>query len=152
WSIHGRILPFLEEGSAYDQVRLDIAWEAQKATGVPGIRISTYLCPSELNDFVRILSGQPAAYPQNYGFNLGTWLVYDPTTGRGGDGAFAVNGNVRVANILDGTSYTLCAAEVKTYTPIFYKTNDPGPRPPSAPADLAAFALGAVFKMGPQPN
>ena len=35
WSIHGRILPYLEQGDAYEQVRLDIAWDAQMATGVP---------------------------------------------------------------------------------------------------------------------
>jgi prepilin-type N-terminal cleavage/methylation domain-containing protein len=152
WSIHGRILPYLEQQTAYDLVRLDIAWDAQVATGVPTMRVGTYQCPSELNDMVRTNGSNPYTYPQNYGFNLGTWFVYDPATGKGGDGAFAVNGNVRHASVTDGTTKTLCAAEVKAFTPYFRNTSDPGPAPPASPADLAAFAPGAQFKLGPNTN
>jgi prepilin-type N-terminal cleavage/methylation domain-containing protein len=152
WSIHGRILPYLEEQGAFDLVRLDIAWDAQVATGVPTMRVGVYQCPSELNDMVRTNGGNPYTYPQNYGFNLGTWFVYDPLTGKGGGGAFAVNGNVRHGSISDGTSKTLCAAEVKAFTPYFRNSIDPGPTPPVAPADLAAFAPGSQFKLGAATN
>jgi prepilin-type N-terminal cleavage/methylation domain-containing protein len=152
WSIHGRILPYLEGQTSYDLVRLDIAWDAQVSTGVPTTRVATYQCPSEMNDIVRTNAGNPYTYPHNYGFNLGTWFVYDPVTGKGGNGAFAVNGNVRHASILDGTTKTLCAAEVKTFTSYFRNTSDPGPAPPAAPASLAAFATGAQFKLGAATN
>src|SRR5262245_7198879 len=33
WSVHGRLLPFIEQHNAYEQVRLDVAWDAQVATG-----------------------------------------------------------------------------------------------------------------------
>ena len=153
WSIHGRILPYLEQGNAYSRVRLDVAWDAQVATGVPTMRTPTYLCPSEVNDRVRVDSaGAPYTYPQNYGFNFGTWLVWDPATGQGGDGAFYVNSQLSTAHLSDGTSNTLAAAEVKAFTSYFRNTADPGPTPPSSPAALAAFASGADFKLGANTN
>lgn len=153
WSIHGRLLPYLEQGSAYGRVRLDVPWDAQTATGVPTMRNPMYLCPSEVNDRVRVdSSGNPYTYPQNYGFNFGTWLVYDPASNQGGDGVFFPNSQITTAAILDGTSNTLAAAEVKTFTPYFRNTSDPGPTPPASPAELAAFGAGANFKLGPNTN
>lgn len=153
WSIHGRLLPYLEQGNAYSQIRLDISWDAQLGTGVPTMRTATYLCPSEVNDRVRLdSSGNPYTYPHNYGFNFGTWLVYLPATNQGGDGVFFVNSAMTPASLVDGLSNTLGAAEVKTFAAYFRNTADPGPTVPSSPAALAAFASGAQFKLGPNTN
>lgn len=54
WSIHGRILPYLEQSNAYSQVQLHVAWDVQIATGVPTMRIPVYLCPSDVNDQMRV--------------------------------------------------------------------------------------------------
>ena len=35
WSIHGRILPFVEQDNAFVKVNLESAWDAQLNTGVP---------------------------------------------------------------------------------------------------------------------
>jgi prepilin-type N-terminal cleavage/methylation domain-containing protein/prepilin-type processing-associated H-X9-DG protein len=153
WSIHGRLLPFLEQGNAYRQVRLDVPWDAQVNTGVPTMRTAVFVCPSEIHDQVRVdASGNPYTYPQNYGFNFGTWLVYDPAKDRGGDGAFHVNSRLTPAFITDGLSNTLAAAEVKAFTPYFRNTTDPGPTVPTTPAQIAAQAPGAQFKLGPDTN
>ncbi|MCR4413381.1 MAG: DUF1559 domain-containing protein [Thermoguttaceae bacterium] len=153
WSVHGRILPYLEQGNAYRRVRLDVPWDAQVGTGVPTMRTPTYVCPSEVNDRVRVdASGNPYTYPHTYGFNFGTWLVYQPATGQGGDGVFFPNSQVTTAAIVDGTSNTLGAAEVRAFTSYFRNTADPGPTAPSSPAALAAFAPGADFKLGPNTN
>jgi len=145
WSIHGRILPYLEQGNAYSQVRLDIAWDAQLGTGVPTMRTSTYLCPSEVNDRVRVdASGNPYTYPHNYGFNFGTWLVYAPATNQGGDGVFFVNSCMTPASIVDGLSNTLGAAEVKTFTSYFRNTADPGPTVPASPAVSPSSGMSCV--------
>lgn len=153
WSIHGRLLPFLELDNAYNKVRLDLAWDAQLNTGVPTMRIPTYFCPSEANNMVRVdKSGSPLVYPQTYGFNFGTWLVYDPVTGEGGDGAFFVNSKLTPDSFIDGMSSTLCAAEVKAFTSYFRNTRDPGPVPPASPSELSAYAAGADFKLGPNIN
>jgi type II secretory pathway pseudopilin PulG len=153
WSIHGRILPYVEQGNAYEMVQLDIAWDAQLATGIPQMRIPTYLCPSDPNDMVRTNSGAPYIYPQTYGFNFGTWLVWNPATGEGGDGAFFVNSRTCPASFLDGLSNTLCAAEVNAFTSYFRNTADPGPTVPASATAIAGFAAGgAQFKLGPNTN
>lgn len=153
WSIHGRLLPYLEQTTAYDRVDLARPWDEQRDTGVPTLRVPVYLCPSEVHDQVRLdSSGDPKVYPQNYGFNFGTWQVYNPATDRGGDGAFFVNSRTRPASFTDGTSNTLAAAEVKAFTSYFRNTADPGPTVPVLPVDLAALAGGASFKLGPNTN
>lgn len=153
WSIHGRLLPFLDHQNAYQQIRLDVAWDAQRSTGIPTMRVASYICPSEVNDRVRVdSSGNPKVYPQTYGFNFGTWLVYDPTTGRGGDGSFYVNSRTRPSSFSDGLSNTLCAAEVKAFTSYFRNTSPPPAAPPVSTGALATFAPGAQFKLGPNSN
>jgi prepilin-type N-terminal cleavage/methylation domain-containing protein len=153
WSAQGRILPYIEQGSAYDRVQLDVAWDAptNRATGVPIMRIPVYRCPSEANDLPR-LDGSGAAYtrPLNYTFNLGTWLVHHPATNQGGDGAMFVNSRLTPADFLDGLSNTLCASEAKAFTSYIRNTTDPGPAPP---ADSSAFqGMSGQLKLGPNLN
>jgi prepilin-type N-terminal cleavage/methylation domain-containing protein len=152
WSVHGRILDFVEQGNAGLRVNLEVAWDAQLATGVPQTRIPVFLCPSEVNDTVRTSAGQPYVYPVNYGFNFGTWFVYDPRNGSGGDGVFFPNARLTPASILDGLSHTICATEVKAFTPYVRNTADPGPLPPASPAAVAALAAGGQLKLGPTLN
>jgi len=153
WSVHGRILPFVEQGNAYARVNLEVAWDAQGNTGVPTTRIPVFLCPSEINDRVRVdASGTAFVYPVNYGFNFGTWFVYDPQTGTDGEGVFAPNARLKPTAIKDGLSNTLCAAEVKAFTPYVRNTTDPGSTPPSGPDQIAALAAGGQAKLGPTTN
>ena len=141
WSIHAQLLPYCEQANAYDMIDFDIAWSdpANKATGVPTMRVPMYLCPSELNDTVRIKSGVPHVHPHNYGFNFGSWLVYDPATAQRGDGLFYVNGKVRFGAVFDGASNTLCVAEVKAFTSYIRNTEDPGPVPPADPTAFMGY-------------
>ena len=154
WSVHGRILAYIEQGNAGVKVNLEVAWDQQLATGVPQTRIPTFLCPSEVNDTVRTKGGAPFVYPHNYGFNFGTWRVWDPATGTGGDGPFFPNARLTPAAISDGLSNTLLVAEVKAYTP--YGRNYATARsatPPATAADVAALVNGAPDKkIGPAVN
>jgi prepilin-type N-terminal cleavage/methylation domain-containing protein len=138
WSVHGRILHYIEQGNAGVRVDLEAPWDAQLASGVPQARIPVYLCPSEANDTVRTRSGAPYVYPHNYGFSFGTWLVWDPATGRGGDGAFFPNARLTPQAVSDGLSNTLMIAEVKAFTP--YSRNMTTPAPAAPPANAAAVA------------
>lgn len=149
WSIHGRILPFIEQANAYNNVDLNVAWDAQQSTGVPTLRIPLFQCPSEVNDTVRIdtSTGQPKVYPQNYGFNFGTWLAYDPVNGTRGDGPFYVNSETDFGSIRDGASNTLCIAEVKAFTSYIRNTSDPGPTPPTDPTAFSGYT--GQLKLGP---
>jgi prepilin-type N-terminal cleavage/methylation domain-containing protein len=153
WSIHGRILHYIEQGNAAVKVNLEMAWDAQSTTGIPSTRIPVYVCPSEVNDRVRTNStGDAFVYPHTYGFNFGTWFVYNPATGAGGDGVFFPNSRMKQASITDGMTHTLCAAEVKAFTSYVRNTPDPGSTPPASPGSVASLAAGGQLKLGPNIN
>lgn len=147
WGVHGRVLPFLDQGNLYNNVDLTVAWDFQSA--IDGLKIPTYACPSDpRSDESRDPgSGKVTLYPTNYGFNFGTWFVFNPVTGQGGGGAFFPNARLRIAAFTDGTSNTLMASEVKAWTP--YRRNG-GPVStvlPQTVADAeAAITSGAEFK------
>ena len=147
WGIHGRLLPFLEQGNLYEKVDLSVAWDDQMA--IDGLKIEVYACPSDPgSDQIRDPgNGRPKLYPTNYGFNFGTWFVFDPTTRKGGDGMFYPNKHLRFRDCLDGTSTTLLAGEVVAWT--HYLRNG-GPSDTSVPRDAAGVALvaedGSQFK------
>lgn len=150
WSVHGRILPFIEQQSAANRIDLSTDWHNQVATGVPGMELPVYLCPSDPRTHPRSRNGSRYVHPQTYGFNMGHWFVYDPRTGETGTGAFLVNSPTSISSFQDGTSYTLCAAEVKGYTPYVRNTTDPGA---TAPTDTGfAAAYPGEHKLGPDPD
>jgi prepilin-type N-terminal cleavage/methylation domain-containing protein len=117
WGVHGRILSYLEQGNVEANVDLETAWDLQMT--ISGLRIPIFQCPSDSQSLeVRDPGGGKALlYATNYGFNFGTWFVFDPQTGEGGPGAFYPNSNLKLSKFTDGTSYTLLAAEVKAWTP-----------------------------------
>jgi prepilin-type N-terminal cleavage/methylation domain-containing protein len=147
WGVHGRILPYLEQGNLYDQVDLTTAWDFQSA--IDGLKIPTYACPSDpRSDEARDPGGgKVTLYPTTYGFNYGRWFVFSPTTGNGGDGLFYPNAKLTFASATDGTSSTLLAAEVKAWTK--YQRNG-GPPITTMPTNVAqaetTVASGAQFK------
>lgn len=142
WSVHGRILPQLEQSNLGDNVDLSIAWDHQMA--IDNVKIPVYGCPSDPNaDTVRDPgSDRPRLYPTTYGFNFGTWFVFDLTTGRGGDGLFFPNASLSFGSVTDGTSNTLLAAEVKAYTP-YGRNTAPGDTAVPASADVVAEYVAA---------
>lgn len=150
WSVHGRILPFMEQQNAAQLIDLSSDWHDQVDTGVPGMRIPTFLCASDpLVDRVRTRDGRRYVHPQSYGFNMGHWFIFDPINGAGGNGAFVVNNPVPASSILDGLSNTLCAAEVKAYTPYIRNTQDPGAVAPTSTSFAAGFTGDDKLGAGP---
>lgn len=147
WGVHGRILPFLEQGNLYNEVDLTSAWDNQLS--IDQLKLAVYSCPSDAKgDIVRDTGvGRPHLYPTSYGFNFGTWYVYDPATRRGGEGMFYPNSFLKIGACTDGTSNTLFAAEVKAWTP--YQRNG-GPSSTTIPSSIAeaqaAVLSGAQFK------
>jgi len=153
WSVHGRLLPFLDQANSFGQVQLDVTWSdpINQVTGIQKQLISVYSCPTDPHSDELYIDdpNDGAVKPSNYGFNFGTWFVYDPRTGRGGDGCFFPNSSVGPHSITDGMSNTLACAEVKTFQSFFYNTVNPGPAPPSTPATFSLWAGAAVFSLGP---
>ncbi|MEX2138783.1 MAG: DUF1559 domain-containing protein [Pirellulales bacterium] len=155
WSTHGQILPNLEQGNLFNRVDFRLSYKDPKqplirtadgaTTQVRAMRVPTFICPSERRDEPR-LDGTPLLptwYITNYAVNLGVWFVYDPVTGKGGEGVFYPKSRVKAASIYDGLSFTMCAAEVKGWNPYFRNASVTDPALP-APTELCG--LGGDFK------
>lgn len=142
WSAQARLLPYLEENAIARRVDFAQSYNSTNAdetdVRVSSLRIPTYLCPSEPHDMVRMKNGVPKHYPLNYGVSLGEWFVWDPATGRGGGGAFFPESSLKHAAFVDGLSNTICAAEVKAFTPYERNADQDGELPiPTTPEELA---------------
>ena len=150
WSIHSRLLPFLEEGVLADEIDFDAPYDGV-VTGsgqlLSSYRVNAYLCPSEVNDRVRLSGEIPKHYPISYGGNMGVWFVWDPVKRRGGPGVFYPQSWLSGRKFRDGLSKTLAFAEVKAYTPYERNAAADGDLPiPTTPEQLPA---GGQQKFGP---
>ena len=153
WSIHARVLPYLEQGTLYNDMDFSITYEDLVWGDQPisSVRIPGYLCPSEPHDQIRLdNAGNPFHWPLNYAFNMGIWFVYDPASGRGGRGATFPNSRLRPSDFSDGLSHTLAIAEVKAFTPYYRNTTTATAAIPTCPADVAALCSGGQAKLGPE--
>ena len=112
YSVHARILPYIEQGNLSARVDFALGYAAQP--DVCKTKIPLYRCPSDPKDATRF-DGGVEYYPTSYGFNIGTWLGLDTQTGKGGDGAFGYNMTHPFGAVTDGLSNTLCAADVKSF-------------------------------------
>ena len=149
WSAQARMMPFLEELAIGAEIQRQLAIPYSRATLssgelIAGIRIPSLLCTSESNTQVRMKNGLPEYAPLNYAINLGTWLVFDPTTRSGGDGAFFPNSRLKAGQFSDGLSKTIALAEVKTYTSYFRNAAQGSPTVPTSPDALCG--MGGDFK------
>lgn len=158
WSAQVRLLPYIEQTAAEDLVNyndpIGFSSNTPNHQRVCQLRVAVYMCPSEVNDKARIngVAGNPPIhYPINYQMNEGTWFVFDPVSGAGGDGAFYPNRAMRPADIADGLSNTMFAAEAKVYQPNLWDSYNPstlGVAPPNTVAALSAYYGGTFDSNG----
>jgi prepilin-type N-terminal cleavage/methylation domain-containing protein/prepilin-type processing-associated H-X9-DG protein len=117
WSAHGRLLPFIEQGTTFNAINFTFAYSIPDNTTVARLSLSSFLCPSEIRPEPRI-SGANVYGVTNYAWNMGDWYVWRGLAdGTGNRGAFGVNRSRRLADFSDGLSQTVVASEVKTYQP-----------------------------------
>jgi prepilin-type N-terminal cleavage/methylation domain-containing protein/prepilin-type processing-associated H-X9-DG protein len=83
------------------------------STGLGALRVPAFVSPAEPRDEIR----EGIHHPINYVMNLGTYFVWDPLTGRGGNGAGFPNSKLRDGSFSDGLGSTLAFAEVKAWQP-----------------------------------
>jgi len=150
WSIHAKLLPFLEQGNAEKLIDFDTDWHDQVDSGIPALGVETYSCPSDPAAAARIRDGQLFVHSTSYGFNMGTWFIYDPTSGEVGDGAFVVQKPTKHSSIADGLSNTICATDVKAFTPYIRNASSFDQQLP----ERQSHFLGASgeLKLGSDPN
>jgi prepilin-type N-terminal cleavage/methylation domain-containing protein/prepilin-type processing-associated H-X9-DG protein len=162
WSIHARLLPFLDDEKLYDVVNFSYDYEEIGNTTASARVVTSYICPSDPR------SHRPRAHTfsgvevmvggVNYGWNMGDWYVF------GGLGPaalnipprapFYVNGSTRLRDLIDGSSQTLFAAEVKTYQSYvrdcggLATVTDPFaiPGPNADPATIPEYSSGCSHK------
>jgi prepilin-type N-terminal cleavage/methylation domain-containing protein/prepilin-type processing-associated H-X9-DG protein len=145
FSAQARLLSFLEQENLQNLIDWNLSYDLQP--NVTKQRVATYLCPSEINDRERPDGPGLTQYPLNYGINVGTWFVFDPTTRTGGNGIAHPNGRINFASVTDGTSNTLAFAEVKAWNPYLRDGGSPnglGVAIPATPAQVVGF--GGSFK------
>lgn len=139
YSAHARVLPFLEQGNAFNWINFEIGWSIQPT--VAETKISGFICPSEPKSGQSLI-GTIKHYPTSYGAIGGSWLMWDPTVNKVGDGMFLVNKCVGPGGITDGLANTVGFAEVKTQSPVLRDGGNPSAAdvpPPSSPDQIAAF-------------
>jgi hypothetical protein len=150
-SVHQRLLPFLEQ----DNLEQEFQSSPQSSGGnyLPppnafSSQVPLFRCPSDVTRAAELVGG-PDPRPLSYTANFGTWFIYDPQSGQGGDGAFVVNRSLAPADFLDGMSQTLAFAEVKASTCYLGDSGEPtSPEvpPPQSPAEVLAY--GGQFRSG----
>jgi prepilin-type N-terminal cleavage/methylation domain-containing protein/prepilin-type processing-associated H-X9-DG protein len=159
WSVHAELLPYLDQAGLYKQVDFNLPANVQDA--VTRQRIATYVCPVELNDKMKLATSTSGAgainrWPNTYSANVGSWLVWNPNTGRGGDGAIPFssvrNGGNTTGNFPDGLSNTIGFAEVKAYT--YNRVSNTSLPADTAPPQTVAevLALGGTLNTASIPS
>jgi len=102
FSAHTMLLPFIEQIAVYDTVNWNEPWPMQDAS-LQNQVIAGYICPSD-GPYPNNTGNNN--YPVSMGSNKGWWVA---TTRQ--NGVFCRDKGIRIADIKDGTSNTIWAAE-----------------------------------------
>ncbi len=144
WSVQGRILPFLEQGTVFNAINFAASYSAPGNTTVSQIVIAGFICPSEVHPEPKETSTEGRYGIINYNVCMGDWFVWGGVGGAGNRAGFGVNRARRLAEFSDGLSNTVVASEVKAYQAVLStcdlaRVSEPGSIPgPTADPDTAA--------------
>jgi prepilin-type N-terminal cleavage/methylation domain-containing protein/prepilin-type processing-associated H-X9-DG protein len=145
WSVHGRILPYLEQGAVFNAANFAMNKENPENSTVISLTVAVFLCPSEVN-IIPSSHDYGISGVSSYGASSGDWFVWGGFSGPENRYAFGPNRARRHADFTDGLSGTMLFGEVKTYVPSFIcdgnglaNIKDPRnmPEPTADPATVA---------------
>ncbi len=124
FSPSARIMPYSEQGAMFNSMNFSLEYSDPSNSTVMGTRAAVMLCPSEPNSQGALdPGGDGFFYPTNYGWCMGDWFIWGgipgltSTSGQITRSMFSINLSRRIASVTDGTSNTLFAAEVRSYSP-----------------------------------
>lgn len=150
WSIFVLLLPYLEQKQIQEQIDFTVPY-GQSSTVVTAdgstslisaLRVPTYISPGEPRDEARLSgTGTKQHYPINYAVNLGTFFVFDPVSGLGGNGAAYPGSKLKGTHFVDGASHTMGFAEVKAWQP-YFRNAGRNQSPAAWASDLANLSPG----------
>jgi prepilin-type N-terminal cleavage/methylation domain-containing protein/prepilin-type processing-associated H-X9-DG protein len=115
WSINGRILPYLEQSSAFNSINFTGSYGLPDNSTVCQLSIAGFVCPSEVRPTPKPTSTGGQYGVSNYNWNMGDWFIWGGIGGSGNRGAFGANRSRRLAEFTDGLSNSILGSEVKTY-------------------------------------
>lgn len=116
WSVHGRVLPLMEQGAAFNAINFTLRYSVPENTTVSSLSLTAFLCPSEVKTEPKATTTTRMGV-NNYGWNMGDWYVWGGFGGIASRAAFQINKSRRLAEFVDGLSNTIVASEVKAYQP-----------------------------------
>ncbi len=149
FSAQAYLLPFIEQGNVANLIDFTKSFTMQQQ--VAGVRIPTFICPSETKDQPNNSIAGITHQPINYGASCGTWFQFDPVSKQTGNGSFAVNMQMRQQDFLDGTSKSVAFGEVKAYQAAIRDGLNPSGLNaplPNTPADVIALGGTATPDLG----
>ena len=76
WSVHGRLLPFMEQGTAFNAINFTLAYSTPDNTTVSRLTIAGFLCPSEVRPEPKTIGDRRQYGVANYNWNVGDWYVF----------------------------------------------------------------------------
>lgn len=116
WSWCAMLLPDLDQGSLYDEINFSLPIENSANLPVPAQTLPALICPSDQlgsGTFQITDAGGtvvvPAAAPFSYAATVGD--DHSEADGQTGNGTFYRNSNIRISNLIDGTSTTVLAGD-----------------------------------------
>lgn len=123
WSVHARLLPFLEQAGVFNAANYDRNYEDRSNLTAVIQNIEVFICPSEVKPepAAHTFSGVPVRVGvTNYGWNQGDWFVWGGINStQRPRSPFYVNSSVKERDFTDGLSNTMVVAEVKAYQRYF---------------------------------
>lgn len=115
WGWAALLLPYLEQDNLYRQIDLSLNVEGPSSITLRNFPLRIYTCPSD--QFTGVFMVQTdknknvgQGYTNSYAACFG-WSDLLPTHPEAGNGIFARNSKIRVADINDGTSNTIAVGE-----------------------------------------
>ncbi|MDX2036447.1 MAG: DUF1559 domain-containing protein [Isosphaeraceae bacterium] len=118
WSVHGRLLPFVEQGAMFSAINFSLSGDGPDNVSVAKMSLSMLICPSEVDPYPAA-ANVGISNVTNYGWTMGDWYVWGGFNSVDNRHAFGPNRSRRLAEFRDGTSNTIVAAEVKAKQPLY---------------------------------
>ncbi|QDU62657.1 hypothetical protein Pan216_35240 [Planctomycetes bacterium Pan216] len=117
WSIHARLMPYLDGVQHYDRINFDHSYDHASNTTASAVLIGLFGCPSDPKSSQKTTHFGVELGGVNYGWTMGDWYVFggvNPSTmlSQKPRSAFFPNSSVRLAGMIDGSSKTMVAGEV----------------------------------------